>query len=187
SATRLVGVRIGGLGWSSFARGGGGDGALRNRVRGEEHGQRSSLPCGRQGQRWLHPTHRARTRDEWGTVRGGPFVVISWFARCDFGARTRVGFGEALGEGFNQRGLFGPGIDEDDFDLRRIGCIDGIHQREAVEAGGGTRVLRSEADGEHASDSGGPERGNYVRGEGVPVAHGDVDGQRAAGFLQRGL
>ena len=87
---------------------------------------------------------------------------------------------EALGEGLDEGGLFGPGFDEGEGGFRRRRDSGGFGlerggEGAAVEAGAGAGVLRSEAEGEDAGDAVGEHLADYVGDEGVPVAHGGVD------------
>jgi hypothetical protein len=102
--------------------------------------------------------------------------------------RLKVGIecDEALGEGLDEGGFFGPLFDEGEGDGRRSGIRrEGGYKGAAVETDAGTRILRREADGDDSGDAVAAHLGDDVRDVRMPVAHGDVDGQRSAGGRER--
>ena len=102
------------------------------------------------------------------------------------GAGTWIDVDEAVGEGLDEGGLFGPLFDEGEVDGRRCGvAFEGGHEGAAVEADAGAGVLRGEADGDEAGDAVGAHLGDDVGDVGMPVAHAGVDAQRMC-LLRRG-
>jgi hypothetical protein len=93
-----------------------------------------------------------------------------------------VAVDEAVGEGLDEGGLFGPLFDKGEIDFRRgLVRFEGGHQGAAIEADRGAGVLRREADGDETGNAVGADLADdvcYIR---MPVAHAGVDMERCSG------